>query len=422
MQQDLDSIDLQVLNAYFPLNALTRNELSMLAGQVSLSRAKKGKVLVECGSSDHKALYLLKGKLELTAVDGHTHVIEHGSPQAFRPISHLDPHRYTVKTMTPVEFIRVDNRIIDNLLDEQTRFGEKVEDLYVSESVMNNRLFQDLYEDLVEDRLVIPTLPKVAVQIRDLMDDDVEIRKLEVVLQADPALAALIMKVANSALYRTGDPVKTIEQAILKLGLKMVRNLIFAYSMHDIFKSEYTHINKRFKNLWVHSVEVAAVCFVLARKLKGFDPEYALLLGLLHDIGMLPILTYAERYQDIAESPEKIDQSIEQLHAEMGGLILSEWHFTEDFITVAREADDWYRDLKPEADYCDLVLISQLHSFIGKAKDNVNQLVGKANLPILSDIPAFRKLGLELSGPEQCISILADANRQLAEAKQILAM
>ncbi len=422
MAQVADTVDSKVLARLYPLNALTHDELEMLAEQTAMVRAKSGKVLVECGSSDKKALYLVNGKLELTAADGRVHVIEEGSAQALKPISHLDPHRYTVKTLSPSSFIRVDNRIIDNLLEEENRFGSKVEDLYLNEAVYNNRLFQDVYEDLVEDRLIIPTLPQVACEIRRVIDENTDIRKVEAVIQTDPSIAAALLKVANSALYRTSHPVKTIEQAIIKIGLKMVKNIVFTYSLKDMFRSEYAHINHRMKNMWTHSAEVAAVCFVLATKLRRFDPEYALLLGLLHDIGMLPILTYAERYPEIAGSSEKIDETIAQLHGEVGAIILHEWHFDEEFATVAKESDDWYRDNQAEADYCDLVLIAQLHTFIGKTKDKVQQMTGERNLPPLSDVPALRKLGLQTKGPEDSISLLADANRQLAEARQILSL
>jgi putative nucleotidyltransferase with HDIG domain len=420
--QVADTIDPEILAKYYPLNALTRDELELLAEQTLLVRARGGKVLVQCGASDKKALYLISGKLELTAGDGRVHYIEEGSAQSLKPISHLDPHRYTVKTLSPTSFIRIDNHIIDNLLEEENRFGEKVEDLYLNETFINNRLFQDLYEDLVEDRLIIPTLPQVAIKIRRVIDEDADIRKVEAVIQTDPSIAAALLRVANSALYRTGTPVKTIEQAIIKIGLKMVKNIVFTYSLKDLFRSTHAYINQRLKNMWTHSAEVAAVSYVLAGKLGRFDPEYALLLGLLHDIGMLPILTYAERYPELVETPEKIDATIEQLHAEVGSIILDEWHFDEEFATVARESDDWYRDKHSQADYCDLVLIAQLHSFIGKAKANVQQLTGTKTLPPLSDIPAFHKLGLHTEGLQESISLLADANRQLSEAKQILSL
>ena len=422
MAQVTDTIDFDILAKFYPLNALTRDEVELLAEQTPVVQAWRGKVLVERGASDKKALYLISGKLELTAADGHVHYIEENTPQAKKPISHLDPHLYTVKAVTPVSFIRVDNYIINNLLEEENRFGEQVEDIYINEAVMNNRLFQNLYEDLVEGRLIIPTLPQVAIKIRQVMDEEADIHKVEAVIRTDPSIAAALMKVANSALYRTGQPVKTIEKAIIKIGMKMVKNLVFTYALKDMFRSQHPYINQRLKNMWLHSAEVAAVSFVLARKLGTFDPEYALLLGLLHDIGMLPILVYAERHPEVVESTEKIDATIEQLHGEVGSTILTSWHFDPEFAMVAKEADDWFRDHSLEADYCDLVLIAQLHTFIGKAKDKIQQLTGKPTLPSLASIPAFHKLGLRFDGINESISLLADANRQLTEARQILSL
>jgi HD-like signal output (HDOD) protein len=147
-----------------------------------------------------------------------------------------------------------------------------------------------------------------------------------------------------------------------------------------------------------------------------------LLLGLLHDIGMLPILTYAERYPEIVEYPEKIDATIEQMHGEVGGIILTAWHFEDEFTLVAREADDWFRDKNPQADYCDLVLVAQLHALIGKQKDKLHQLIGDKRLPPLASVPAFRKLGLHSDGVFESIDLLADANRQLTEARRILSL
>jgi putative nucleotidyltransferase with HDIG domain len=417
-----DTIDPKVLAKFYPLNALTRDEVELLAEQIPVLKAWRGKILVECGASDKKALYLLSGKLELTAGDGHVFIIEENTPHANNPISHLDPHLYTVKALTTVTFIRVDNQVINNLLEEENRFGERVENLYINEDVMNNHLFQNLYEDLVDDRLIIPTLPQVAIKIREVMNDDADIRKVEAVIRTDPSIAAAVMKVANSALYRTSQPVKTIEKAIIKIGLKMVKNLVFTYALKDMFRSQHPYINQRLKTMWTHSAEVAAVCFVLAGKLRSFDPEYALLLGLLHDIGMLPVLAYAERHPEVADTPEQIDTTIEQLHGEVGAIILTAWHFENEFAVVAREADDWFRDHNPQADYCDLVLIAQLHTFIGKSKEKIQTLTGKRSLPTLASVPAFHKLGLRFDGISESIDLLADANRQLLEAKQLLSL
>lgn len=415
-------INIDTLAKFFPLNALGYSELEILASQLSVVSAKRNKILIECGQSDNNTLFLIKGQVELTADDGKSYIIKDGTPQSLRPISHLNPHRYTVRTVSQVDFIRVDNRIIDNLLHKQPHDGETVEDLYVSQEMLQNPIFQDIYRDLVDDKLVIPTFPEIAIKIQRLVEQDVDLRQVEQLIQFDPATATMIVKAANSALFNIGKPVQTIEQAILRMGMRLVKQLVITYSIRELFNSESTLINNRMKRLWKHSAEVAAASFVLAKKLGKWDAEHALLLGLLHDIGMLPILKYAERYPDMTHSEEMIDATIHQLHGDIGAIILKTWNFSEDFITTSDEADDWYRDKQSEPDYCDIVLLAQLHSFIGKSNEKLSPLIGRQTLPVITDLPAFKKLCPQDCGPDESIALLNEAKQQIMETVQLLSM
>lgn len=416
------NIDINTLAQFYPLNVLGNGELEILASQLSIVRAKRNKTLVESGDNDNNTLFLIKGQVELTADDGKSFIISEGTPQSLRPISHLNPHRYTVKSLSQVDFIRVNNRIIDNLLAKQPHEGETVDDLDISHELLENPIFQDIYRDLLEDNLVIPTFPDVALKIQRIVEQEVDLRHIEQLIQFDPATAAMIVKTANSPLFNVGTPVQTIEQAILRMGVRLVKQLVIMYAMRELFKSESTLINNRMKRLWKHSAEVAATAYVLAKRLGKWDPEHALLLGLLHDIGMLPILKYAERYPGMADSEEMIDATIHKLHGDIGAIILKAWNFSADFITTSDESDDWYRDNQAEPDYCDIVLLAQLHSFIGKSSDKLTPLIGRQTLPTITDLPAFKKLCLSGCGPDESISILNEAKAQIMETVQLLSM
>lgn len=422
MTDESNSVDAKTLSKFFPLNTLNSSELEILVSQISLVHAKKGKLLVECGGSDNKTLFLVRGQVTLTAADGHSHIIEEGTPQSLKPISHLNPHRYTVKSNSPVDFIRIDNQLIDNLLGKQPRDGETVEDLFVSQDLLKNPVFQDIYRDLLDDKLVIPTCPDIAIKIKKLVDAEVSLRHVEQIIQFDPATATMIVKAANCALFSIGAPVQTIEQAILRMGMRLVKQLVITYSMRELFNSESPLVNKRLKRLWKHSVEVAAASYVLAKRLGNWDAEHALLLGLLHDVGMLPIISYAEKYPNIIATKEKLDATIHKLHGDVGAIILKAWNFSDDFIIASAEADDWYRDKQSEPDYCDIVLIAQLHTFIGKPEDKLKLLTGEKPLPTISDLPAFKKLCLEVCTPENSIALLNEAKQQIREAVQLLSI
>ena len=116
---------------------------------------------------------------------------------------------------------------------------------------------------------------------------------------------------------------------------------------------------KKMMAIWKHSREVAALSFVLAKITPGFNPEHALLAGLLHDIGAIPIITYADKHPDILEEKCDLDLLINQLKGEVGAAILTKWNFSEDLVATAREAENWLR--QPGENLSTVILSSWLN-------------------------------------------------------------
>jgi len=406
----MNGVDAEVLAGLFPLCFMTHDELALLSDQYEVFRAKKGKCLIESGSTDKKALFMFSGKVELVALDGERSIIEDHMSQAKSPISYATPHKYTVTCLSTVTFMRVDNFIIENLLDRHDQQKENESKPSFDDEVKNNRLFRAVYKDLMKDCLIIPTLPKIALSVRKAIAEEAAVRKIELLLRADPALAAMLVKIANSALFRSRKTVSTIEQAIIRLGMKTLRSLVTSYAVKNLFESKSRSLQKRMNLLWVHTTEVAAVSFVLARTLGGFDAEKALLIGLLHNVGVLPILGYADRYPDIAEDDVALDDTTDKLSHVIGEIMLAKWGFDDDFVNTVRGAADWLRESPVSADYCDLVMVAKRHVYIGK----------HLALPALLDMPAFHKLGLKSDAPERGVNVLADAKEQINEVRQLL--
>ena len=144
--------------------------------------------------------------------------------------------------------------------------------------------------------------------------------------------------------------------------------------------------------------------------------------GLLHDIGMIPILSYADKLPETTFNQGELKETITRLHGDIGGIIMAKWNFPDEFITVAVEADHWYRDSSPEADYCDLVLIAQLFSFMGKIIEKDTPPLDDRVLPPITELPAYHKLGLDDLTPEGGVEILHNAKEEIAQALHLLAM
>ncbi len=404
----------ELLANFIPFSECSQDELIVLADHAWVDEVKKGYVVAQSGSSDEWDLYLIEGTLKLVADDGKETFIMGGSRTARASCGHLQPRHYTISAITPVRFLRVDNTLLKDLTYSVSRTGVRVEEVVGFPNMKNTPLFTEIYDDLINDRLVVPSMPEVALKIRHLIEDeDVPVPQLAKVLNIDPAISAKLIKSANGALYHGQPAVDTCARAISRLGLNTTKHLVISFVMRNLFceKIHTELLNQHARDLWFHSVEVAAISMALAHVTPGMDAEEALLAGLLHDIGELVILSYAENYPELIVDSETLDGVIKQLKAEIGAVMLREWQFPEAIIEAAYGAEEWTRDSGEKPDYCDVVLTAQLHSFFGTPK--------MEGIPGLEDIPAFSKLAGGNLTPEISMKILDEAKEQIFETKQL---
>jgi HD-like signal output (HDOD) protein len=119
---------------------------------------------------------------------------------------------------------------------------------------------------------------------------------------------------------------------------------------------------------------------------QHLQADQAMLAGLIHDIGVLPVLTLAEEYPDLLRDEAKLDRLVESAHTELGKAILRHWNFPETLVKVASEHENLNYDSGSRPDYVDLIIVANLQS--NKNRDRLEQAGD------LSRIPAFAKLGL----------------------------
>ncbi len=407
--------DIDSLSGLIPFSGCNEDELIVLADHAWVIDERKGYVLAELGSTDEWDYYLLKGTLHLVSDDGKVLEILTGTEAARHPVAHLQPRKYTIQAQTAVQFLRVQKALLVSLKYAPGRQMCMLVEDDEHHGLGVHPLYTEIYDDLLNDRLVLPSLPDIAVRIRQLIDqEEASVQQVATLVQADLAISAKLMKIANGALYHGLRPVDSCQQAISRLGLESTRNLVVGFVLRNLFK-EKIHtalLTRHAQHLWEHSVEVGAIAQVLAEVTPGMSPDEALLVGLLHDIGELVILSYAENYREVAEDRTALERIIVELKGELGGIILREWGFSEAFVTAAQEAEKWFRDPAPEPDYCDIAMVAQLHSFVGTTK--------MQHLPKLSDVPAFCKIAQGELTPKLSVKLLDQAKEQILEVRQLL--
>lgn len=276
-----------------------------------------------------------------------------------------------------------------------------------------NRLYHDCYKFMQSDSLDLPTIPDVSFKIkRAINDSSANNNKIARVVQVDPSITARLIKISNSPLYRGRRKIESCPEALTRLGLQSAQQIITTFALKSVFTAKSKLIRKKMNELWQHSSYVAAISAVLAHKTPGFDPDKAMLAGLIHDIGIVPILTYADKQPDILASPKDLAETVRQLRIDIGVQILHRWEFQEDFATVIVNSENWLRDEKKAPDYADIVMISQLHSYIGK--------IDPKKMPKLDDLPAYKKLVSGQLSADFSINVLDEAKDDIKDIQKLL--
>ena len=103
-------------------------------------------------------------------------------------------------------------------------------------TMTDNPLYTEIYDDLINDKLVVPSMPEVALKIRHLVEDnDIPVSELARALSTDPAISAKLIKSANGALYHGQPAVDTCARAISRLGLNTTKHLVVSFVLRNLF-------------------------------------------------------------------------------------------------------------------------------------------------------------------------------------------
>ncbi len=394
------------------LKHLSDQQLIMLVNNSEILKLKGGEPLIDAGDTDGWEYFLLAGELDLIPPDGHpVHTLQANSPEALKALARQRPRPVNVVAHSSAAVLRVDLENLKNLLREAPTDSYEVRKALREDQPEDKQLLLDIYADLRNNKLVLPSLPEVAVRIRRLIDEGTNsAKKISQAVNTDPVIAAKLIKAANSPLFRGTKEFETSSQAIVRLGMQTTKQLVTSFTLKELFKAKSSVLKKRMDTLWQHSIEIASICYVLAKHARGVDPEQGLLAGLLHDIGTVPILMYAEEYESLVTDPALLEKTIKTLKTELGGVILKRWNFSEELIAATQHSENWRYQHDGGADLTDLVIVAHLHQLMSSEEKAAQ----------LEKVPAFRRLFPGDMSAKQLAQIMEEAKTQLDETRQLL--
>lgn len=271
---------------------------------------------------------------------------------------------------------------------------------------------QLLAEETNSGLLELPSFPDVALRIRDaLRDEDCNVNDVVRLLNSEPAITARLLTVANSAmLSRGGATVKDVKAAVNRLGLDMVRNSAISLAMEQLTRAkDFKAVRPLMRQLWRHSVQVAATSYALAKSTKTASPDEALLAGLMHDIGKLYILTRADQFPEFLGDTDAFEEVMEDWHASIGRSVLHSWEFAEP-IKHAAGGHENFDDL--DVNEHPLTTVIAVANFLTNHEKSLS-------LEHLEPVhaSALRSMGLDESS---CRDVLAEAQEEIQSLSSAL--
>lgn len=152
--------------------------------------------------------------------------------------------------------------------------------------------------------LSFPTNVNATLKIQAALDDpECHIEAAVKLIAAEPLLSARTVAIANSAAYNpAGREVSNVRVAVARLGFRTLRSLVAAMIVRQ-FADKLSDPVLRVKaaQLWEHSAHVAALAFVIAKRISKVDPETAFFAGIVHEVGGFYLLSRAEEFPGLVD-------------------------------------------------------------------------------------------------------------------------
>jgi len=406
-------LSLASLKKLAPLRDMEEDYIEQLAH--TTLRYTQDSVIFRLGQKTNSVFYLLEGSVELQPDSDNHYTLSAESSLANLPLNSGKLCGATAIAKTDITVLAISGEFIHRWSNKSSQQSTSTEllDIELPEQIANNRFFASFSESYRENRLSLPSLPNVAIKLKEAMEKDLGIAEAVKIIGVDAAIVAKLIQLANSPLYSPISPITNCHAAVTRLGLEQTRKLVMGISLKQLFQCQNPQLMEKMQTLWKNSLYVSSLCFVLAQESGSVNPEDVLLAGLVSDIGIIPILHFAEQNPDEYPNLDILDSAIPFLSPSVGSLVLHTLGFAPELASIPQYAEDWFYESEGnKLNLVDIVILAKLHSYFGTSRAK--------EIPYLNSIPAYAKLTNSKLTPDFSLDILQKANHRINAAMNFL--
>jgi len=269
-----------------------------------------------------------------------------------------------------------------------------------------------LAAELSQGQVELPSVPEIVVRLQQTMSDenvtnDVVVR----VIGSEPMLASRLLTMANSvALNSSGRKIADLPTAVARVGFNIVRSAALSFAVEQLRKaSEYRHLEQQLDALWKNSVQIAAMCHVIARRFSSLNGDTALLAGLMHNVGRIYILTRASKYPTLTADPLTFNSIVRDWHANVAKALLENWKVADEIVDAVAGYEDLDREARGPVTLTDVLSLAMLLER--------NRNGAEMNVPDEGLIKGLKRMQLQV---RDCHAVLDESAEEIAALKSAL--
>ncbi len=310
-----------------------------------------GEPLLEGQPSIDNLYMIVKGSLDFTILTTHASYsmeVSKGKFLGFIPEKSDHQISYTIVAKSPAVIIEVSKRTFDSFPD---KIKQKIyEDLHknildvfpqcINESfflsnnnsqlisyvhAMHKRNQEKTSSELVQN--IIKKIPKIPLHthaiLSKLMNEEVSVQEITESIQKDSSLVGVILKTVNSSYYGLSQKISDVHHAIMFLGFNNIYQLILNQSIKSTMDG-----NPEFDSIQAHSTLISIISHQISTLSKKSKPMTMMATGLLHDIGKSVIFLLKNKYPNVQDLFEMLDD------AALGSSLLQSWGLPEQIFQV----------------------------------------------------------------------------------------
>jgi HD-GYP domain-containing protein (c-di-GMP phosphodiesterase class II) len=195
-------------------------------------------------------------------------------------------------------------------------------------------IFAQILQKFASGKIVPPVMPQVVQNLQDVVNNpNATADMLSAVIEREPVISLRLVSISNSPVYRGMKEIRTIQEAIPRLGLKETMNVVTAIANKSLYETKNPRYRLLMDRLWGHSIATAFAAKIIGKQLGLVDINLIFLMGLTHDIGKTFMLKAFSEEPAINRLDMKlVVTKIQEAHLGISNIMLKRWGFNDAFI------------------------------------------------------------------------------------------